>query len=490
MPTRGWAHFKIGTSHGYKFAVFAKKKKAAQGEFWVAAHQLPASAKATFYSRLDETLESFGFADKVRALCAPAYKNTSAGRPGIDPVVYLKMIMVGFFEDLPSERAIAARCADSMSIRSFLNYSLEEKTPDHSTFTVIRQRLGLEIYQEIFTLTLQALREHGLLRGKNLGIDSSVIEANASLRALVQRNTEEQYWDYVKRLAAENGVDPKDAAAVRKFDRNRPGKGSNQEWENPHDPDAKIGKTKDGATDMIYKPEVAVDLDTGAIVQAEVRPGDQADHKEMATRVLEAQQTINEASGEKPDRLTIQSVTSDKGYYAVSELQTLQQEGIRTVISDPIDNRRVDKLEPEEQRAVRAAKRSVQSQSGKGLLQRRGMHIERSFAHILDAGGMRRTTLRGWENLNKRFKLAAAFYNLSQLMRKLFGFGTPKQLAAAMEQGGRALFSLLALALMLVEDWIDTITAAAPSNRPCRLRLFERGGIFNPCRTAISSTVC
>ena len=470
--------------------MFAKKKKAAQVEFWVATHSLPSSAKMTFYARLEETLESFGFADQVRSLCAPAYKDTKAGRPGIDPVVYLKMIMIGFFEDLPSERAIAARCADSMSIRSFLNYSLEEKTPDHSTFTVIRQRLGLDIYQQIFTLTLQALREHGLLRGKNLGIDSSVIEANASLRALVNRNTEEQYWDYVKRLAAEQGIDPNDTAAVRKFDRHREGKGSNKEWENPHDPDAKIGRTKDGATDMIYKPEAVVDLDTGAIVQADVQPGDHVDHQEMATRVLEAQQTINAASGEKPDTLTITSVTSDKGYYAVRELQAFQHEGIRTVISDPIDNRRVDKLEPEEQRAVRGAKRSVTSKSGKDLLRRRGMHIERSFAHILDAGGMRRTTLRGWENLNKRFKLAAAIYNLSQLMRAMIGFGTPKQMAAALERGGRALFSLFVFALIRVQALIDTITETVPSLRLGYRRFFRARGYFNPCDNAYSSTGC
>jgi transposase len=470
--------------------MFAKKKKAAQGELWVAAHQLPTTAKATFYSRLEETLESFGFADKVRALCAPAYQQTNAGRPGIDPVVYLKMIMVGFFEDLPSERAIAARCADSISIRSFLNYSLEEKTPDHSTFTIIRQRLGLEIYQQIFTLTLQALREHGLLRGKNLGLDSSVIEANASLRALVNRNTEEQYWDYVKRLAAENGIDPEDTAAVRKFDRHRPGKGSNQEWQNPHDPDAKIGRTKDGATDMIYKPEAVVDLDTGAIVQADVHPGDQADHQEMATRVLEAQQTINQATGEKPDTLTVRSVTSDKGYYAVGELQALQHEGIRTVISDPIDNRRVDKLEPAEQRAVRGAKRSVQSQSGKELLRRRGMHIERSFAHILDAGGLRRTTLRGWENLNKRFKLAAAFYNLSQLMRQLFGFGTPKQLAAARERGGRALLGRWAFILGLVQLVANWITEVAARLRAAHRIISRRDPNFVPLENAVTSTGC
>ena len=436
--------------------MFSAKKKAAQSEFWIAADQVVISAKSGFYAKLEETLESFGFAAKVRALCAPAYDKSGVGRPGIDPVIYLKMIMVGFFEDLPSERAIAARCADSMSIRAFLKYELNEKTPEHSSFTVIRQRLGLQVYERIFTLTLQALQEHGLLRGKNLGIDSSVIEANASLRALVHRNTEEQYWDYVKRLAAENGVDPEDAAAVRKFDRHRPGKGSNQEWENPHDPDAKIGRTKDGATDMIYKPEAVVDLDTGAIVQAQVHPGDQADHKEMATRVLEAQQNINQAAGEELDVLTVKTVTSDKGYYAVNELQALQQEDIRTVIADPIDNRRLDKLEPDQKKVVQAARRSVKSTSGKNLLRRRGMHIERSFAHILDCGGMRRTTLRGWKNLNKRFKLAAAFYNLSQLMRKLFGFGTPKQLAAC----GRLLFLQLTYLLAVIAGIVRRYTSA------------------------------
>jgi len=378
-------------------------------------------------------------------------------------------MMVGFFEDLPSERAIASRCADSMSIRGFLKYELHEKTPEHSSFTVIRQRLGLEIYQRIFTLVLEALQEHGLLRGKNLGIDASVIEANASLRALVHRNTEEQYWDYVKRLAAEQGINPEDTTAVRKFDRNRPGKGSNQEWQNPHDPDAKIGRTKDGATDMIYKPEAVVDLDTGAIVQAEVQSGDHVDHQDMSVRILEAQQNINEASGEALDSLTVRSVASDKGYYAVSQLQALQHEGIRTVIADPIDNRRLDKLEAGEKRAVLAAARSVKSNSGKELLRRRGMHIERSFAHILDCGGMRRATLRGWENLNKRYKLAAAFYNLSQLMRKLIGFGTPKQWAASARLFFAQISWLFLFAVRMVNQLLcgrvflgDLITAGLP----------------------------
>jgi transposase len=434
--------------------MFAAKNKSGQPEFWIATAQVTKPAKFAFYAKLEETLDSFGFAAKVRALCAPAYKSGGAGRPGIDPVVYLKMMMVGFFENLPSERAIAARCDDSIAIRHFLHYDLTEATPDHSSLSIIRQRLAGPVYERICTLVLSALSEHGLLRGRNLGIDSSVLEANASLRGLINRNTGEAYWDYVKRLAAESGVDPQDSAAVRKFDRKRPKKMSNQEWENPHDPDAKIGPKKDGATDMIYKPETVVDLDSGAIVGAEILPGHQADHQEASTHILEAQSTINAACGEASGVLTVETATADKGYYEVSQLQALQHEQIKTVICDPIRHRRLDKLDESEQHAVKAAQRSAQSQYGQKLLRRRGMHLERAFAHILDWGGMRRATLRGRPNLNKRFKLAAAFYNLSQLMRHLFGIGTPKQCEAMGAGGLGAVLGRFALWLTaVVVNW-------------------------------------
>ena len=410
--------------------MFAAKVKSAQSEFWIPTAQVAKPAKSIFYAKLEETLESFGFAAKVRELCAPAYDKSGVGRPGIDPVVYVKMLMAGFFEDLPSEREIAARCADSIAIRQFLHYELTETTPDHSSLSIIRQRLGGPIYEQVFILVLSALQEHGLLRGRNVGIDSSVMEANASLRGLVNRNTGEAYWDYVKRLAAQSGIDPEDSAAVRRFDRKRPKKMSNQEWENPDDPDAKIGPKKDGATDMIYKPQTVVDLDSGAIVGAEILPGDQADHQEVSTHILEAQSTINAARGEATDLMTVETATSDKGYFEVSALQALQHEQIKTVICDPISHRRLDKLEDSQRQAVQAAQRSTQSKYGRKLLRRRGMHLERAFAHILDCGGMRRATLRGRQNLDKRFKLAAAFYNLSQLMRHLFGIGTPKQCEA------------------------------------------------------------
>lgn len=397
-------------------------------------------ARCTFYTKLEQTLQSFGFADKVRDLCAPAYDDSGNGRPGIDPAVYMKMMMIGFFEDVTSEREIAARCADSIAIRQFMHYELTEATPDHSSLSIIRQRLEGPIYEQVFSLVLSALQEHGLLRGKNLGIDSSVMEANASLRGLVNRNTGEAYWDYVKRLAEENGINAQDSAAVRKFDRKRPKKMSNDEWENPDEPEAKIGPKKDGATDMIYKPEVVTDLDTGGIVRAEVLPGNQSDHQELCTHILEAQVTINTAQAELPEVLTVETATADKGYYEVTQIEALQQEQIKTVICDPISNRRSDRLDEAGRQAVKAALRSTQSKYGKELLRRRGMHLERAFAHILDCGGMRRATLRGRQNLNKRFKLAAAFYNLSQLMRRLFGMGTPRQCEA---MGQSALGGLL-----------------------------------------------
>jgi transposase len=428
-------------------------------ELFVPACRLVRPATSPFYTKLEQTLQALRFAEEVRALCAGAYSANGLGRPGIDPVVYFKMLMVGFFENIASERGIAERCQDSLSIRAFLGYDLTESTPDHSSLSVIRNRLGEDTYDAVFMLILRALQEQGLVKGRHVGIDASVIEANASLRNLVNRQTEEAYWDYVRRLAAENGIDPKDSEAVRQFDRKRPKKMSNQEWVNPHDPDAKIGPTKAGATDMIYKPEHTVDLDTGAILLAEVRLGHEPDQQDLARHVLEAQENINEVQGLPAGTLTVQSATADKGYHAVPEMGALQAEGIRTVMADPVRNRKLEKLTPADRQVVRKAKRSVHSKSGKDLLRRRGMHIERSFAHLLDAGGARRTTLCGLINLNKRFKLAAATYNLSQLMRKLHGIGTPKQWAA----GAQALFYWLGRLLLVAWPGTDGRNILSPA---------------------------
>src|SRR5208283_947852 len=281
-----------------------KPQTSPQPELFVPSCRLAQPATSTFYAKLEQTLQSFAFAAQVRELCAASYSDNGRGRPGVDPEVYFKMLMIGFFENISSERAIAERCSDSISIRFFLGYDLTQSAPDHSTLSVIRDRLGEETYQKVFLLILSALQEYGLLKGRQVGIDASVIEANAALKSLVNRNTEEAYWDFVRRLASENGVDPKDTAAVRQFDRQRPKKMSNDDWKNPHDPDAKIGPTKAGAIDMIYKPEHTVDLETGAMVQAEVRLGHEADLQDLAAHVLQAQENINQAQDRAADALT------------------------------------------------------------------------------------------------------------------------------------------------------------------------------------------
>jgi transposase len=411
----------------------ARKKTQEQKEFWVMAERLPKASPSRFYELLNGTLEAMGFAEEVWQICAPAYaEEKRGGRPGIDPVVYFKMLMIGFFEGIESERQIAARCEDSLSLRGFLGYALDEATPDHSSMSIIRQRLGGDCFARVFALVLAALQKHGLLKGRHLGIDSSVIEANASLRSLSERNTEEGYWAYVQRLAKEAGVETNDGAALRNFDRHRAGKKlSNEQWQNLHDPDAKIGRTKDGATDMVYLPEHTVDLDTGAIVQAQVLAGDHRDSEELSERVIEAVLNVQEALAD-PEALP-ETMTGDKGYFSLLEIGRLQELSLKTIISDPRrTQRRFDKLSSAQRQTLARAQRSVSSKYGKKLLRKRGQHIERSFAHVLDAGGMRRATLRGLENLNKRHQIAAACYNLSQLLRRLYGVGTPKQWAACL----------------------------------------------------------
>jgi hypothetical protein len=261
------------------------------------------------------------------------------------------------------------------------------------------------------------------------------MDANASLRELQNRNTGEDYHEYVKKLAAEAGIDPNDAKAVRRFDRKRKGrKTSNEEWFNPHDPEAKVGRDKHGATDMLYKPEHVTDLESGAIIRAEVRAGDAGDTIELAERIEDATEIlnrVNEAAG-GTSRVTSRSLTGDEGYFSGEETAALHEQGLRVVIGDPHANKRnAKKQEPRIRKALAKAKRAVKSKSGKKLMRKRGEYVERSFVHVLDQGGMRRATLRGRDNLSKRHQVAAMGFNLSILMRKCFGIGTPKQWLAA-----------------------------------------------------------
>ena len=422
----------------YKDRVFESKEPEKQREFWIETRRLPKLSAGVFFRRVEEVLAEMGFGEEVHRLCRPAYSQRSDGRPGIDPVVYFKMLMVGFFESLPSERAIAARTEDSLAVRAFLGYRLDEATPDHSSLSVIRHRLPAEVYQAVFELILKALKECGLLKGRAVGIDSSVIEANASLKSLVVRNTEEAYWDYVKNLAQLAGIDPKDDKAVRQFDRKRPGKRlSNEQFKNRHDADAKISRQK-GKTDLIYKPENSVDMDSGVIIQAQLAAADKADSVGLVERIESVQGCLERLDPQKK----IRAVVADGNYHSLANLCALQKADLKVVIAENSARRgKEEHLTKSQRQALRRARRSQQSQSGRQLMRMRGQHIERSFAHILDCGGMRKATLRGQVNLQKRYNFAAACYNLSQLLRKRFGYGTLKR---ALATNCRALFLSLA----------------------------------------------
>jgi len=398
---------------------------------WISTEELRIKPQSVFYIKLKEVLDKISFGKRIRELCEPYYSNKSNVRPPIDPEVYFKMFMIGFFENIRSERGISSRCEDSLSLRVFLGYYITESVPDHSTLSLTRNRLPESIYSQVFSIFLRAMKDIGLVVGKNIAFDTSIIEANASLSKLTNRMTKETYEEYIKKLAAEAGVDITDKAAVARFDRKRPErKTSNKEWVNPYEREAKIGKTKHGATDMVYKPEHIVDLDTGAIIDANILPGDQADSDNFSERIVEAQIRLNDIADDPTKVTPVETVTTDKGYFKASEIQAIQEFEVMTVIPDFIENRNLEKLPLEERIPLCFAKAEVKSQEGKALLRRRGMYVERSFAHVLDSGGQRRTTLRGNKNLIKRHLIATACFNLSLLMRKLFGFGTPKQLIA------------------------------------------------------------
>jgi transposase len=421
-----------------------KKKKSEQTSMWISTDELQVKPQMTFFAKLNSILDKIKFGDQVRKLCNPYYCDRDNCRPPVDPEIHFKMLMIGFFESITSDRGIASRCADSISIRDFLGYKINEKTPEHSNFTDTRNRLPESVYHKVFAIITKALMEHGLIKGQNLALDTSVIEANASLFKLQNRMTDECYSKYIRDLAEQSGVNPEDKAAVARFDRKREGrKTSNKEWYNPYDPDAKIGQTKDGATDMIYKCEHVVDLDTGAIVNADILLGDTGDTNQLSERVVEAQIRLIDISDNPIEDEPVETITADKGYYNVQEITTIQCFGIETNIPDKGFKRNMSKLCDEKALAVELAHSSVSSAEGKALLKKRGSNVERSFAHVLDCGGGRRTTLKGEEKNRKRYLILAACYNLSLLMRTIFGFGTLKQFVANSNSGLNFILNLL-----------------------------------------------
>ena len=403
------------------------RQKARQESFWVARQEMPKSPGNPFYERLNALLRKAGFDAFVEDLCAPFYAK-KLGRPSIPPGRYFRMLLLGYFEGIDSERGICWRCEDSLSVREFVGLEPTDSAPEHSSMTRIRQRLPLETHHAVFEHLHKLLAKHKLFSGKFLGIDSSTMEAKASLKAIVRRDTGENYQEMLKRLAKESGIETPTAEQLIALDKKRQGKTlSNKEWVSQTDEDARIAKLKDGRTHMAYKPEHVVDLETGAIVSVSVHRADCGDTKTIEASLERAQSKLVAVLGsDAPSAEHPAEAIADKGYHSRAVLKALPAH-FRSRISEP---ERAGTLrwhgDSEARDAVYRNRARLGSCKGKALMRARAERVERSFAHCLDRGGMRRVWLRGEANIEKRYIIHVAGFNLGLLMRALFGVGTPK----------------------------------------------------------------
>jgi transposase len=405
-------------------AMGKRRRRPKQTSMWVATHDLPRTAAHPFYTRLNQILDKADFDVYVESLCQRFYAD-EVGRPGLPPGRYFRLLLIGYFEGLDAERAIAWRAADSFALREFLGLVLPEAPPDHSTISRTRRLIDLETHEAVFTWILQRLADAGLVKGKTIGIDATTLEANAALRSIVRRDTGATYQEFLTQLAQASGIDTPTREDLARLDRKRPKKGSNDDWTHPLDPDAKITKMKDGRTHLAHKAEHAVDLETGAVVAVTVQGADEGDTATSIETLIEAADHVETVV---PEGEGIQEIVADKGYHSNQELVDLEAVGVRSYISEPDRGRRNWTDHPEARDAVYRNRRRIRGTRGKRLLRLRGERLERPFAHLYETGRMRRVYLRGHTNIRKRALLHTAALNLGLLMRTLFGVGTPRSL--------------------------------------------------------------
>jgi len=425
-------------------AMGTRRKRRRQESLWVPVAELPSTAAHPFYRRLNQILDEAGFEAFVEAACQRFYAATM-GRPSLAPGIYFRLLLIGYFEGLDSERGIAWRAADSLAIRRFLRVGLDESVADHSTISRTRRLIDIETHRAVFTWIQQRLVERGLLTSGPLGIDGTTLEANAALRSIVRRDTGETYQDFLTKLAHASGIETPTREDLAKIDKKRPKKGSNDDWQHPQDPDASITKMKDGRTHLAHKAEHAVDLKYGAIVAVTLQRADAGDTQTIQDTLVTATEQLEATVGLEPD--TVLDVVTDKGYHSNEVLTALDALEVRSYISEPARGRRHWKGKAAAKRAVYANRRRIRGARGQALRRRRGELLERTFAHAYETGGMRRTHLRGHGNILKRLLVHAGGFNLGLVMRALIGVGTPRGLQ------GRLAALLATLVTWIVTPW-------------------------------------
>lgn len=437
------------------------KRKSEQAPMWVANTDLPVSPGHPFYARLNAILDDAGFDRFAEEQCREFYARVM-GRPGLPPGRYFRLLLVGYFEGLDSERGIAWRAADSLAVRTFVGLGLDTPAPDHSTISRTRRLLALETHRAVFTWVQERLAGAGLLKGRTVAIDATTLEANAAMRSIVRRDTGETYQEFLRRLATESGIKTPTREALARLDRRRKKRTSNDDWKNPFDPDAKVTKMKDGRTHLAHKAEHAIDLESGAMVAVTLQGANVGDTTSLIETAIAAAEQVEAAHAASPAPAAVTELIADKGYHSNQTMIDLAAVGVRSYIAEPDRGRRHWTKAPEAQRAVYANRRRVRGARGKRLLRCRGEYVERSFAHTYDTGGMRRTHLRGHPNILKRLLIHTSGFNLGILMRKVFGRGTPRGLQGAPLDAGALEF---ALAMLFARLW------ETPNALLARLRL-------------------
>ena len=435
------------------------KRGGEQEDLFVPYQQMRAQSHP-YYQAVNRVLAAKGFDQYAEEICAMFYAD-KVGRPSLPPGVYFRCLFLGYFEGIDSERGIAWRAADSLSMRDFLGIPAGKATPDHSTLSKIRTRLSIEVHQAVFTWVLGVLDANGLIKGKTIGVDATTLEANAAMRSIVRRDDGRSYEQFLTDLAKNSGIETPTREDLARLDRKRKKKGSNDDWVNPHDPDAKITKMKDGRTHFAHKDEHAVDMETGAIVAVTLQGANEGDTSTIDGTLEAAEQNLEKAREHAGDESKMdpepQEAVADKGYHSKAVMLALRLAGWRTYIAEPRRGRQHWEDQHDERDAVYGNRRRMHGDHGKELMQLRGELIERTFAHALESGGMRRTHLRHHENIAKRLLVHLAGFNLGLLMRKCFGVGKPRCLQ------GRAA-ALVALWTALIE-FLSVLLDAVPAAR-------------------------
>jgi Transposase domain (DUF772). len=396
-----------------------------QQEFWTPTSSLSEGPGHIFYDKLRQVFAKAGFDRPLEALCRPCYTRT--GRMSIPLGVYFRMLLVSYFGGIDSQRGIAWPCKDSLLLRRLRGNPLGKETPNHSSLTRIRDRIPLEIHEQVFQQVLSIIEDHSLLKLKAVGVDSTLLGANAAMKTIVRKDSGEDWKAYLKRLMQEEGFI--------------------QEADDPSDPDARIIRMKGGRTHLGYKDEHVVDLENEIILSATLHHGTLALSATgtMFESVVNAQRNVI-LSGSKEE---IEEVDADKGYHKNETIRQTKQFRMRTYIPEPNSphNRTWTDKFGEVKQAVLSNRRRMNRAKGKALQQQCSEKVERSFAHICETRKARRTWLREIEKANKRYPIIAAAGNLGLLMLKVLRIGNSRSL-----QGG--IGAALALRETYLMPWL------------------------------------